>query len=103
MAIFGFPLSYASWALLQVTQYDVNIQRIFTVLLNAVKKISIIHESVARAKMLISSQNEMKYILYLLKKVNFLFILYSMEIQKAQPNFFLGRLDIKFGVNILCT
>ena len=51
------------------------------------------------------------YIWYLPKKVNFLFIL---EIQKAQPNFFLGRflfdlifavclLAITLGVNIVCT
>ena len=40
--------------------------------------------------MLIFSPHEMKYNWYLPKKVNFLFILYSTEIQKAQPNFFLG-------------
>ena len=41
----------------------------------------------------------MKYIWYLLKKVNFLFILYSTEIQKSQPYFLLGRLsfDLTFA------
>ena len=36
-------------------------------------------------------------------KVNFLFILYSTEIQKAQPNFFLGcfSLDLTFAVCLL--
>ena len=65
--------------------------------------------------MLIFSPNEIKYIWYLpKKKVNFLFILYSTEIQKAQPNFFLGRLSFDFtfalcllgitlGVNTVCT
>ena len=41
--------------------------------------------------MLLLSQIEMKYIWYLSKKVNFLFILYSTEIQKAKPNFLPGR------------
>ena len=65
--------------------------------------------------MLIFSPHEMKYILYLpYKKVNFLFILYSTEIQKSQPYFLLGRfsfdltfaaclLGITLGVNIVCT
>ena len=65
--------------------------------------------------MLIFSTHEMKYIWYLpKKKVNFLFILYAMEIQKSQPYFLLGRLsfDLTFavcllgiilGVNIVCT
>ena len=65
--------------------------------------------------MLIFSLHEMKYIWYLPKKVNFLFILlYSTEIQKSQPYFFLGRfsvdltfavclLGITLGVNIVCT
>ena len=37
------------------------------------------------------------------KKGNFLFILYSTEIQKAQPNFFLGgfSLDLTFAVCLL--
>ena len=52
--------------------------------------ISIFHECVARVKMLTFSLHEMKYIEYLPKKGIF-FILYSMEIQKAQPNFFPGR------------
>ena len=48
------------------------------------------------------------------KKVNFLFILYSTEIQKSQPYFLLGRfsfdltfavclLGIALGVNVVCT
>ena len=48
------------------------------------------------------------------KKVNFLFILYSTEIQKSQPYFLLGRfsfdltfavclLGITLGVNLVCT
>ena len=41
--------------------------------------------------MLIFSPHKMKYFWYLSKKVNFLFILYSMEIQKSQPNFLLGH------------
>ena len=64
--------------------------------------------------MLIFSPHEMKYIWYLLKKVNFLVILYSTEIQKSQPYFLLGRfsfnltfavclLGITLGVNIVCT
>ena len=63
---------------------------------------------------LIFSPHEMKYIWYLPKKVNFYFILYSTEIQKAQPNFFFGcfsfdltfavrLMGITFGVNIVCT
>ena len=53
--------------------------------------------------MLIFLPHEMKYIWYLTKKGNFLFILYSTEIQKAKPNFFLGRLsfDLTFAVCIL--
>ena len=65
--------------------------------------------------MLIFSTHEMKYIWYLpKKKVNFLFILYSTEIQKSQPYFLLGRssfdltfavclLGITLGVNVVCT
>ena len=48
------------------------------------------------------------------KKVNFLFIFYSTEIQKSQPYFLLGRfsfdltfavclLGITLGVNVVCT
>ena len=50
--------------------------------------------------MLIFSPHEMKYIWYLLKIVNFLLILYSTEIQKAQLNFFFGRfsIDLTFAV-----
>ena len=79
---------------------------------SAVKKISIFHECVARVKMLIFSPHEMKYIWYLPKKVNFLFILYSTEIQKSQPYFLLGRFsfDLTFAacllgitLNIVCT
>ena len=81
---------------------------------SAVKKIRIFYECVARVKMLIFSPHELKYIWYLPKKVNFLFISYSTEILKAQPNFFLGRfsfnltfsvclLGITLGVNIGCT
>ena len=53
--------------------------------------------------MLIFSQHGMKYIWYLLKKVNFLFILYSTEIQKAQPNFSPGRFsfNLTFSVSLL--
>ena len=44
---------------------------------SGVKKISTFHERVARVKMLIFSQHEMKYIQYLTKKrANYLFILY---------------------------
>ena len=65
--------------------------------------------------MLIVSPHEMKYIWYLpKKKVNFLFILYSTEIQKSKPNFLHGRfsfdltfavclLGITLGVNVVCT
>ena len=65
--------------------------------------------------MLKFSPYEMKLIWYLPKKVNFLFILYSMRIQKSQPYFLLGRFsfDLTFamvclmgittGVNIVCT
>ena len=64
--------------------------------------------------MLIFSPHEMKYICYLPKKVNFLFILYSTDIQKSQPYFLLGRfsfdltfavclLGITLGGNIVCT
>ena len=81
---------------------------------SAVKKISILYECVARVKMLIFSPHEMKYIWYLPKKVNFLFILYSTEIQKSQPYFLLGRilfdltfavclLGITLGVKVVCT
>ena len=70
---------------------------------SAVKKISIFHECVAQVKMMIFSPLEMKYIWYLLKKVNFLFILYITEIQKARPNFFLGcfSFDLTFAVCLL--
>ena len=54
--------------------------------------------------MLIFSPHEMKYIWYLpKKKVNFLFILYSTEIQKSKPNFLLGRFsfDLTFAVCLL--
>ena len=64
--------------------------------------------------MLIFSPHKMKYIWHLPKKANFLFILYSTEIQKSQPYFLLGRfsfdltftvclLGIALGVNIVCT
>ena len=65
--------------------------------------------------MLIFPPHEMKNIWYLpKKKVNFLFIFYSTEIQKSQPYFLLGRfsfdltfavclLGITLGVNIVCT
>ena len=64
--------------------------------------------------MLIFSPHEMKYIGICREKVNFLFILYSTEIQKLQPYFLLGRfsfdltfavclLGITLGVNIVCT
>ena len=53
--------------------------------------------------MLIFSPHEMKYVWYLPEKVNFIFILYSTEIKKAQPNFFLGRFsfDLTFAVCFL--
>ena len=65
------------------------------------EKISTFHECVARVKMLIFSPHEMEYIWYWPKKrVNFLFILYSAEIQKEKTNFFLGRFsfDLTFAV-----
>ena len=70
---------------------------------SAVNKISIFHECVARVKMLIFSPHEMKCIWYLPKKSNFLFILYSTEIQKSQPYFLLGRFlfDLTFAVCLL--
>ena len=52
------------------------------------------------------------YFVFAVKKVNFLFILYSTEIQKSQPYFLLGRflltfalclLGITLGVNVVCT
>ena len=54
------------------------------------------------------------YLAFAVKKVNFLFILYSTEVQKSQPYFLLGRfsfdltfavclLGITLGVNIVCT
>ena len=81
---------------------------------SAVKKISIFHACEARVKMLIFSPHKMKYIWHLPKKCKLSFFLYSTEIQKAQPNFFLGRfsfdltfavclLGITMGVNIVCT
>ena len=41
----------------------------------------------------------MKYIWLLTKKVNFILILYSTEIQNAKPNFFLGR----FAFDLTCS
>ena len=43
------------------------------------------------------------YLVFAKKKVNFLFILCSSEIQKAQSNFFLGRFlfDLTFAVCLL--
>ena len=43
------------------------------------------------------------YLVLAEKKVNFLFILYSTEIQKAQTNFFLGRFsfEVTFAVCLL--
>ena len=63
--------------------------------------------------MLIYSLHEMKYIWYL-PIINFLFILYSTEIQKSQPYFLLDRfsfdltfavclLGITLGVIVVCT
>ena len=54
------------------------------------------------------------YLVFAEKKVNFLFILYSTEIQKSKPNFLLGLfsfeltfavclLGITLGGNIVCT
>ena len=54
------------------------------------------------------------YLVFAEKKVNFLFILYSTEIQKVQPNFLTWSfsfdltfavclLGISLGVNIVCT
>ena len=42
-------------------------------------------------------------LVFVKKKVNFLFILYSTEIQKAEPNFSLGSLslDMTFAVCLL--
>ena len=61
--------------------------------------------------MLIVSPHEMKHIWYLMnKKVNFLFILYSTEIQKAllgrfsiDLTFAVCLLGIALGVNVVCT
>ena len=65
--------------------------------------------------MLIFSPHEMKYVFGICReKVNFLFILYSTEIQNSQPYFLLGRfsfdltfavclLGITLGVNVVCT
>ena len=49
--------------------------------------------------MLIISRDEI-YLVFAEKKVNFLFILYSTEIQKSQPYFLLGRFsfDLTFAV-----
>ena len=50
----------------------------------------------------------MKYIWYLLKKVNLIFILYSTEIQKAHPNFLPGHFSFNLtflvfiGYNTRC-
>ena len=88
--------------------------QIYFIECGVVRKIIIFHECIARVKMLIFSPHEMKYIWYLPKKVNFLFILYSTEIQKSQPYFLLGRflfdmtfavclLGITFDVNVVCT
>ena len=43
------------------------------------------------------------YLVFAEKKVNFIFILYSTEIQKAQPNFSSGRFsfDLTFSVCLL--
>ena len=54
------------------------------------------------------------YLVFAKKKVNFLFILYSTEIQKSKPYVLLGRfsfdltfagclLGITLGVNLVCT
>ena len=54
------------------------------------------------------------YLVFAEKKVNFLFILYSTEIQESQPYFLLGRfsfdlnfavclLGVTLGVNVVCT
>ena len=54
------------------------------------------------------------YFVFAVKKVNFLFILYSTDIQKSQPYFLLGSfsfdltfavclLGITLGVNVVCT
>ena len=54
------------------------------------------------------------HLVFAKKKVNFLFILYSTEIQKSKHNFLLGRfsfdltfavclLGITLGVNLVCT
>ena len=61
-----------------------------------------------------TARDKIYLVQYLTKKVNFLFILYSTEIQKAHANFFLGRfsfdltfpvclLGITMGVNVVCT
>ena len=60
-----------------------------------------------------TAQDEI-YFVFAVKKVNFLFILYSTEIQKPQPYFLLGRftfdltfavclLGITLGINVVCT
>ena len=64
--------------------------------------------------MLIFSPHKMKIFGICQKKVNFVFIFYSTEIQKSQPYFLLGcfSFDLTFavfllgktlGVNIVCT
>ena len=62
---------------------------------------NIFHQYFSRVR--IFSLHEMKYIWYLPKKGKFSFILYSTEIQKAQPNLFLGRFtfDSAFDVCLL--
>ena len=64
-------------------------------------KISIFHECVARVKMLMFSPHCMKNIWYLpiKSKFSFYFMLQG-ELQKAKPNFFLGRFssDLTFVV-----
>ena len=68
---------------------------------SAVNKISIFHECVAD---IFTTRDEI-YFVFALKKVNFLFILYSTEIQKSQPYFLLGRFsfDLTFAVCLLGT
>ena len=53
--------------------------------------------------MLIFSPQEINILGICRKKVNFLFILYSTEIQKSQPYFLLGRFsfDLTFALCLL--
>ena len=71
---------------------------------SAVKKISIFSRvrSTSENADIFTARDEI-YLVFAEKKVNFLFILYSTEIQKPQPYFLLGRFsfDLTFAVCLL--